>query len=107
MPSDHTDATPTRRRPVVAVILAGLFQGLGQLYNREWLKALLFFAAGAVTAFGPLSPMDVDIDLDNLEAGLQKVLLATLPFLVVALWSVVDAYRAAKRFNRERQVPRG
>jgi hypothetical protein len=29
--------------------------------------------------------------------GLEKVLLASLPFLVVALWSVLDAYRAARR----------
>jgi hypothetical protein len=47
----------------------------------------------------------VDIDLDDPAAGLQKVLLATLPFLVVALWSVIDAYRVAKRDRRERQIP--
>jgi hypothetical protein len=97
MSADQLNASSTRRSPVLAVILAGLFPGLGQLYNRERLKALLFFVAGALTAFGPFSPVDVDIDLNDLAAGLHKVLWATLPFLVVALWSVIDAYRVAKR----------
>jgi TM2 domain-containing membrane protein YozV len=90
-------ASTTRRRAIVAVVLSGLFPGLGQLYNREKLKALLFFGAGVVTGFGPLSPLDVDIDLNDPAAGLRKILLASLPFLAIAVWSVVDAYRTAKR----------
>jgi hypothetical protein len=87
----------TRRRPLLAAFLSGIFPGLGQLYNRERLKALLFFACGAVSAFGPFNPLDVDIDLDDPAAGLRKVLLASLPFLVIATWSVIDAYRTARR----------
>jgi hypothetical protein len=82
---------------MIAVILSGLFPGLGQLYNRETLKAVLFAIGGAVTAFGPFSPADIDIDPNDLMGGLQTVLVASLPFLAVALWSVVDAYRVAKR----------
>jgi len=78
-------------------MLSGIFPGLGQLYNRERWKALLFFVGGALTAFGPLSPLDVDIDLDDPFAGLRSLLRASLPFLLVALWSVIDAYRAARR----------
>ncbi len=90
---------PTRkpRSPLLAVILSGIFPGLGQLYNREIRKALLFLIGAAVTGFGPLSPLDVDIDPGAPAAGLQKVLLASLPFLLVALWSVIDAFRVAKR----------
>lgn len=86
-----------RRRPLVAVILSGLFPGLGQVYNGERWQAVLFVLGGALTAFGPWNPLDVDIDLDAPAVGLEKVLLASLPFLVVALWSVLDAYRAARR----------
>ena len=89
-------STP-RRRPMVAVFLSGLFPGLGQLYNRQGRKAALFAIAGIVTAFGPWNPLDVDIDLANPAAGLRNVLWASMPFLAVALWSVVDAYRTAKR----------
>ena len=90
-------AATTRRSPLLAVVLSGLFPGLGQLYNRQRLKALLFLIGGVVTAVGPLSPLDVNIDLDNPAAGMRNVLLASLPFLIVALWSVVDAYRTARR----------
>ena len=86
-----------RRRPLVAVILSGFFPGLGQLYNGERWKALLFVIGGALTAFGPWNSFDVDGALEAPAVGLEKALLASLPFLVVALWSVFDAYRAARR----------
>ena len=85
-----------RRSPAVAAVLSGLFPGLGQFYNRERLKGALFLAAGVVTGFGPLSPLDIDIDLNDPAAGLRQVLLASLPFLGVALWALVDAYRTAR-----------
>jgi len=90
--------TPRPRRPrsrFLAMMLSGLFPGLGQLYNREPWRALAFFVAGVVTGFGPWNPLDVDIDIDDPVRGLRNVLLASLPFLAVALWSVVDAYRRA------------
>jgi hypothetical protein len=86
-----------KRRAVMAVLLSGLFPGLGQLYNGERLKAVLFLVGGAVTGFGPLSPLNIDISLDDPAADLKRVLLASLPFLIIALWSVIDAYRVARR----------
>jgi hypothetical protein len=98
MADDTRAAGPARaRRPILAVVLSGLFPGLGQLYNRQRLKALLFVVGGLVTAFGPFNPLDVDIDLNDPAAGLRKVLLASLPFLAVAVWSVIDAYVTARR----------
>jgi len=100
MPQDNHTGDAPRRSPVLAAVLSGLFPGLGQLYNRERLKALLFFAGGAITAFGPFNPLDVDIDLNDPAVGLRKVLLASLPFLAIATWSVIDAYRTARRSGR-------
>jgi hypothetical protein len=100
MPSHNGTVAPTTRRsPVVAVILSGLFPGLGQLYNRQRVKALLFFGGGVLSAL-PSSLVDVDIDLDNPVAGMWKLFFIALPFLAVALWSVIDAYRAAQRSGR-------
>lgn len=97
MPSSNEPAAPAKRRsPLLAAFLSGIFPGLGQLYNRQRLKAVLFFAGGAAAAFGPFNPLEVDIDLNDPAAGLRKVLLAALPFLVVGLWSVVDAFRSAR-----------
>ncbi len=98
MSDDGQAAAPAKpRSPILAAVLSGLFPGLGQLYNRQRLKALLFFAGGAVTAFGPLNPLEVDIDPNDPAAGLRKVLLASLPFLAVATWSVLDAYLTPRR----------
>ena len=85
-----------RRSPTIAVLLSGIFPGLGQLYNRQPRKAVLFIIVGVLTAFGPLSPLDVDIDLSDPSVGLRKIMLASLPFFAVAVWSVLDAYRGAK-----------
>jgi hypothetical protein len=85
--------TSARRRQVIALVLAGIFPGLGQLYNREWLKGAAFFGAGAVLSWrlGRMLPGDL---LPWLEAGLL-VPLGLL--LAVWLWSLVDAWRVAGR----------
>jgi hypothetical protein len=93
---DESGGSARRRSPLLAAVLSGLFPGLGQLYNRERLKALLFVIGGVVASV-PLGLLDVDIDLDNPAAGMRRLLLTSLPFLVVALWSVIDAYRTARR----------
>ncbi|MFQ5666448.1 MAG: DUF5683 domain-containing protein [Candidatus Binatia bacterium] len=96
----QTTSGPGRRRsPLLAVFLSGLFPGLGQLYNGERWKALLFVVAGRFAAFGPFNPLEVNIDPADLVGGLHKVLLATLPFAAIALWSVVDAVRVARRLS--------
>ena len=97
MQGAETGRPPKRRSPLLAMILAGFFPGLGQLYNGQRWKALLFFIGGVATAFGPLDPLAVDIDLDAPAVGLAKVLLYSLPFLLVASWSVIDAFRVARR----------
>jgi len=84
-----------RRRRTIAVFLSSLFPGLGQLYNRQRGKAALFAIGAILAAYGPLSPVDVDIDLGNPAAALRSLILASLPFLVVAIWSVIDAYQNA------------
>ncbi len=97
MPAAEPSAPPPRRSPTLAVILSGLFPGLGQLYNRERLKALLFFVGAVLTGIWPLSPLSMDIDMDDPIAGLRAVMLWSVPFLAIALWSVIDAYRTAKQ----------
>lgn len=88
------------RSPVLAAFLSGIFPGLGQLYNGERGKAALFAIGAALTGFGPLSPLDADIDLGDPAAALRGLLLASLPFLALAFWSVVDAYRRAGTVSR-------
>ncbi len=46
--SGSEDYEPSPRRPLNAVLAAGLFPGLGQLYNRQYEKGLALFGGAAV-----------------------------------------------------------
>lgn len=86
---------PARRRKIAALILSGVFPGLGQVYNREPIKAAAFVVVGIVLSWclGRALPPD--------PQGLARpgtavvVLLGVL--LAIWLWSIIDAWRAARR----------
>ena len=91
------DARPMSpsRRAIVAFILSGVFPGLGQLYNREWIKGAAFVLAGLALSWflGRALPSDLEAlaaaRLDPSALGALGLLLA------IWLWSVVDAWRRA------------
>ena len=82
-----------RRRQVVGFILSGIFPGLGQLYNREYLKAVLFVVPSAVLTWlvGRATPTDL-LALAQPSATLVLLLVA---LLAVWLWAIIDAWRVA------------
>jgi TM2 domain-containing membrane protein YozV len=88
------DAVAARRR-VVALVLSGIFPGLGQFYNRQPAKGAIGLAAGAVLSWlagraMPADPLAFD------QAGF--VLFGPLSaLLIVWAWSIIDAWRAAGR----------
>jgi len=92
-----------RKNPTLAGILSGLMPGLGQFYCRQWGRGAGFLVgAVAIDAlFGVSSGM-----LDLLQSMGARVLpdaggaliLGVLLFLGVAVWSIVDAVRTARRF---------
>jgi len=92
------------KNPTLAGVLSGVMPGLGQFYCRQWAKgagfllgALVVDASFGVSAyilnmlqtFGSSPPPD----------GFQKFLLGSLLFLVIAIGSIVDAVRTAKRLS--------
>jgi hypothetical protein len=84
-------------RPLLAALLSGLFPGLGQLYNRDVVRAGLFVAGAAILLWGPVT---IGIPLEAREPParrLGKILLESAPFLVLTIASAVDAYRGARR----------
>lgn len=90
------------KNPTLAGILSGLMPGLGHFYCRQWAKGAGFLVAAIAVdaAFGISSGM-----LDILQSFgtpippdvLGKFLLGSLVFLAVAVWSILDAVRTAKR----------
>jgi hypothetical protein len=100
--------SPSRKNPGTALTLAvapgflGL-HGLGQFYNNEIGKGLLFFGAGIVGGVlvlsdGPVDESDSDV---NTRATIGAVL-----WLGSLTWSSIDAYRSAQRINRQQGVAR-
>jgi hypothetical protein len=84
----------SRRRQWIALILSGVFPGLGQCFLWAWGKGIVFLVAGAVLtwALGQL------VSTEDLLAGRVSSPLATLALVLalvmVFLWSVVDAWRS-------------
>ena len=91
-------------RKAVAVLLSGVFPGLGQLYNREWAKGVALAVAGVVLSW--YLAQALASDLDSLAAAIERPealavrisaiqVGATIALLLIWLWSVVDAWRRA------------
>ena len=82
-------------RKTTALILSGVFPGLGQLYNREFFKAALFVIPSVGLSWVVTRAVSVD-PLALIERGASPVvILAMLALLAIWLWSVVDAWRSA------------
>ena len=84
-----------RRKKMVALVLSGVFPGLGQFYNRQHVRGVLFLAGGAVLSWllGRAAPID-PVALARPDAATLTFLLA---LVVLWAWSLVDAWRAAPR----------
>ena len=98
----RTMETGYSRSPGLAALLSALLPGLGQFYNRQWSKGggfLLGFLILAGALLGSVDPQalqqsaDSGVPVDNIGqlAALMLLLLA------LAVWSVVDAARSAKK----------
>jgi hypothetical protein len=90
------------RNPWVAGLLSGLLPGLGQFYNRQWGKGAGFLLG----VFGPAVVLSSSIDPKALEQAAEAgttpdnlglIFLLLVVILAVALWSLVDAVRTAKK----------
>lgn len=90
------------RNSTIAGVLSGVMPGLGQFYCRQWSKGAGFLV-GAIAidaGFGVSSGM-----LELLQSfgasvpsdALGKLLPGALLFLAVAIWSILDAVRTAKK----------
>jgi hypothetical protein len=82
---------------MVAFFLAGVFPGLGQLYNHQPLKGGAFLVAGVALSWliGRVVPHDL-VALASAKVGTDVILLLCLLF-AIWLWSAIDAWRVGSR----------
>ena len=85
-PSNNNQGTgqnlPARKEPIVSVILSFVFPGLGQFYNGQSNKGIYFIILAIVSI------------------ALTIILIGGLLYLLVWLWSIIDAYNSAEKFNK-------
>lgn len=86
----------------MAAFLSALLPGLGQFYNGEWAKGAAFLLGLLVS--GALLTRSADVEslqqsiLDgNPPENIGSIFLLLVLILALALWSIVDAARSAKR----------
>ena len=95
---------------MLAVVLAFLYPGLGHVYLREWLRALVWFFLN-VTSFSLLMPESAvpeTFGWSELVAAAEAVPPeAALALVSITVFSMVDAYWMAKRQNTEAEVAEG
>jgi len=70
---------PSKKNPVLAAILSFLVSGLGQFYNEEIPKGVIFLLVGVLGG------------LVTLGSG----------YVLIMIWSVIDAYITAERLNQK------
>lgn len=69
------------RNPILAAVLSLILSGLGQIYNGQVLKGVIF------------------IVVQLINAALTAVLIGWILMPIVGLWATIDAYLVAKRNN--------
>ena len=84
LPPGYAPAPRLPKSPLLAVVLAVVFPGLGQIYNGQINKAFAFFGGFVVSLFGA-------INIDPMPFALF------IPFVV--LFGLVDAARSAAAIN--------
>ncbi len=89
-----------RRHQWIALILSGVFPGLGQLYLRAWGRGTAFLLAGGAATWSWGRALGNANLLAGSLANPGAVLAATLALLAVYLWSMADAWREAGRTRR-------
>ena len=69
------------RSPLLAAVLSLIFSGLGQIYNGQVTKGVVF------------------IVVQLINAALTTVLIGFVLMPIFGLWAVIDAYLVARRNN--------
>ena len=102
-----------RKRPWLAALLAFIYPGLGHVYLREWLRALLWFGLVVSTTTllidqSVMAPLTDGVSLEALLAVSRNIPLEeSLVLFVITAVSMADAFYMATRENVETEVVEG
>lgn len=100
-----------RKNPILALVLSGLLPGLGQIYNNQIRKGLLFFALNILLSYLSYEPFvyflkywntfrDAPLDMSQLT----RLLIYSSAATVILVAAMIDAKKSADRINDQRRV---
>lgn len=95
---------PKKRKkdPLFAGFLSFFLAGLGQFYNKDWLKGIVFL--GSSVSIGILLVILIILAiLSPGEIGISTLVLIALAPLLVWGYSIVEAARRAKKINEGKE----
>ena len=87
------------KNPWIAGILSGILPGLGQFYNRQWLKGVGFLLGTLVVdgVLGVTAGMIKFFQSGAPPENTGQFLFGSLIVLALVIWSISDAVRTAQR----------
>ena len=87
------------KNPWIAGILSGVLPGLGQFYNRQWLKGVGFLLGTLIVdgVLGVTAGMIKFFQSGAPPENTGQFLFGSLIVLALVIWSITDAARTAKR----------
>lgn len=102
-----------RKRPWLAALLAFIYPGLGHVYLREWVRALLWFGLVISTTTllisdSVVAPLDDGFSIEAvLSVGQSVPLEVSLILFVITAVSMADAFYMATQENDQADVVEG
>jgi len=100
-------AKTKQKRPWLAAALAFLYPGLGHIYLREWLRAILWFGlvVSASTLLVGEAAIPDALSVDAVIAASRAMSAeASVALLAITVLSMADAYWMASRGNKEAET---
>jgi len=93
------EAQGVSKNPWVAGILSGVLPGLGQFYNRQWLKGVGFLLGTLIVdgVLGVTAGMIKFFQSGAPPENTVQFLFGSLSVSALVIWSITDAARTAKR----------
>lgn len=104
MSNSRRSGNSRQKSPLIAVVLAVLYPGLGHVYLRRWGRAFIWFVTiiATVVWLVPASAMPSALSVDAImQARANVPQHVALIALVLSALSVVDAYRIAANSGQE------
>lgn len=97
---------PPTHSPKVAALLSAVLPGLGQFYNRQWAKGAGFLVATLIidASLGVTSEtitvfQHAFLRMPGGNVDVGGFVLRMLPLAAIAMWSITDAARTARRLS--------